>query len=194
MVEKEKKNWLKYTAGAFLADKYIDSKIEREGSKVKEEVKRELKRQEFHKEDEEKREKYFRKHPKENLEVEKIVHKKLHEIEQKLQKDKKEEEKRILMNLPSKRWKKSGGRSKIVAGWLAIFLGNFGVHKFYLGKIGMGILYLVFFWTYIPSIIGLIEGIIYLRKTDEEWVKYYKKILIQSPNLKKTKKKKKKKG
>jgi TM2 domain-containing membrane protein YozV len=60
-------------------------------------------------------------------------------------------------------------KSRVVAGILGILLGNFGAHKFYLGQIGMGILYLVFFWTGIPGIIGLIEGILYLVKSDEEF-------------------------
>ena len=42
---------------------------------------------------------------------------------------------------------------------LAILLGGVGVHKFYVGKWGMGILYLLFCWSGIPAIIGLIEGI-----------------------------------
>ncbi|MDE6275148.1 MAG: TM2 domain-containing protein [Clostridia bacterium] len=67
-------------------------------------------------------------------------------------------------------------KSKVVAGILAILLGGIGVHKFYLGKIGMGILYLVFCWTGIPSIIGLIEGIMYLVADDDTFqAKYCKK-------------------
>ncbi len=58
-------------------------------------------------------------------------------------------------------------KSKIAAGVLAILLGGLGVHKFYLGRIGTGILYLIFCWTSIPSIIGLIEGIIYLCTDDK---------------------------
>ncbi|WP_456277754.1 TM2 domain-containing protein [Bacillus sp. AK128] len=60
-------------------------------------------------------------------------------------------------------------KSRVAAGVLGILLGNFGVHKFYLGKIWMGLLYLVFSWTGIPGIIGLIEGILYLVKTEEEF-------------------------
>lgn len=41
---------------------------------------------------------------------------------------------------------------------LALFLGGLGVHKFYLNKIGLGILYLLFCWTSIPSWIALIEA------------------------------------
>lgn len=47
---------------------------------------------------------------------------------------------------------------------LAILLGDFGVHKFYAGKIGLGILYLCFCWTGIPAIVGLVEGIIAATK------------------------------
>lgn len=60
-------------------------------------------------------------------------------------------------------------KSKILAGILAILFGGFGIHKFYMGKIGMGILYLVFCWTYIPAIVGLVEGIIYLCSNDENF-------------------------
>lgn len=60
-------------------------------------------------------------------------------------------------------------RSKIAAGLLAIFLGTVGVHKFYLGRIGMGIIYILFSWTGIPSILGFIEGIVYLWTSDENF-------------------------
>lgn len=60
-------------------------------------------------------------------------------------------------------------KSKTAAGVLAILLGGLGVHKFYLGKIGMGILYLLFCWTGIPSVIGLVEGIMYLCSNNENF-------------------------
>lgn len=60
-------------------------------------------------------------------------------------------------------------KSKIVAGVLALFLGGIGVHKFYLGKTGMGILYILFCWTYIPTCIAFVEGIIYLCSNDENF-------------------------
>ena len=60
-------------------------------------------------------------------------------------------------------------KSKIAAGVLAILLGSIGVHKFYMGKVGMGILYLLFCWTWIPTIIGFIEGIIYLTSSDHNF-------------------------
>ena len=67
------------------------------------------------------------------------------------------------------------GKNRVTAGVLGILLGGFGIHKFYLGKIGWGIIYLVFFWTCIPAIIGLIEGIKYLTMSDYEFVAKYGK-------------------
>lgn len=60
-----------------------------------------------------------------------------------------------------------GGRSRIAAALFAIFLGGIGGHKFYLGQPGMGILYLAFFWTFIPTIIAFVEFILLLTMTDE---------------------------
>jgi TM2 domain-containing membrane protein YozV len=60
-------------------------------------------------------------------------------------------------------------KSKVAAGILAILLGGIGVHKFYLGKVGMGILYFCFCWTGIPAVLGLIEGIVYLCSNDENF-------------------------
>jgi len=64
-------------------------------------------------------------------------------------------------------------KSKVTAGILAILLGGLGAHKFYLGNIGVGVLYLVFCWTYIPAIIGLVEGIMYLSMTDQDFAQKY---------------------
>ncbi len=66
-----------------------------------------------------------------------------------------------------------GGRNRIAAALFAILLGGLGVHKFYLGRVGIGILYLLFCWTFIPMIVGVIEGIIYLTQTDEAFTAEY---------------------
>ena len=64
-------------------------------------------------------------------------------------------------------------KNKIVAALLAILLGGLGIHKFYLGQSGKGILYLVFCWTYIPGILAFIEGIMILCSNDENFqIKY----------------------
>ena len=52
--------------------------------------------------------------------------------------------------------------NRLVASILAIVLGDFGVHHFYTGDIHHGILHAVFFWTGIPAVIGIIEGIMWL--------------------------------
>jgi TM2 domain-containing membrane protein YozV len=48
-------------------------------------------------------------------------------------------------------------RDEVIGILLALFLGDFGAHHFYLRRTGLGILYLCFFWTGIPAILGLIE-------------------------------------
>ena len=51
-------------------------------------------------------------------------------------------------------------RSKAIAVVLAIFLGIFGAHKFYMGSLKLGILYLLFSWTTIPFYLGLIDAVV----------------------------------
>ena len=56
----------------------------------------------------------------------------------------------------------SSPKSRAIAAVLAWFLGGFGGHRFYVGKTQSAILMAVFFWTFIPSIIALIDFIIIL--------------------------------
>ena len=65
------------------------------------------------------------------------------------------------------------GKNRIAAAVFALILGGFGVHKFYLGRIGQGVLYILFCWTLVPTIIGFIEGIIYLTMSDQEFAAKY---------------------
>jgi hypothetical protein len=48
-------------------------------------------------------------------------------------------------------------RDEVVGILLALFLGTFGLHHFYLRRTGLGIVYCCFFWTGIPGILGFIE-------------------------------------
>ena len=52
---------------------------------------------------------------------------------------------------------------------LALLLGNFGVHRFYLGQVAWGVAYLVFFWTGIPGIIAWVEALYFLTRSNEDW-------------------------
>ncbi|RJX80311.1 NINE protein [Escherichia coli] len=60
----------------------------------------------------------------------------------------------------------------MTAALLAFFLGGLGAHKFYLGKVGQGFLYL-FCWTFIPAIVAFIEFFIYLCTSDEDFARKY---------------------
>ncbi len=60
-------------------------------------------------------------------------------------------------------------KDRMTAGLLALFLGGIGIHKFYLNQGGLGVLYLLFSWTFIPGIIAFIEGIQYLTMTDQQF-------------------------
>ncbi|WP_417939087.1 TM2 domain-containing protein [Flavobacterium sp. RS13.1] len=63
---------------------------------------------------------------------------------------------------------------KVVAGILGILVGALGVHKFYLGYTKEGIIQILLnLFCGLGSLIALIEGIIYLVKTDEEFYQTY---------------------
>ncbi len=82
-----------------------------------------------------------------------------------------------------------GADKKIAAGICGILLGGLGIHKFVLGYQQEGLIYLGMFAAafviaiitcgigsvlfLIPSVLGLVEGIIYLTKSDEEFVQTY---------------------
>lgn len=64
---------------------------------------------------------------------------------------------------------------RVVAGILAILLGSLGIHKFILGYTTAGIIHIVanLVTCGIFSIVSFIEGIIYLTKSDEEFIYTY---------------------
>ena len=68
-----------------------------------------------------------------------------------------------------------GADKKVIAGICGILFGGFGVHKFILGYTTEGIIQIVISVVTcgIGGIVGLIEGIIYLTKSDEEFVDTY---------------------
>jgi TM2 domain-containing membrane protein YozV len=72
-------------------------------------------------------------------------------------------------------WKSMGADKKVPAGICAILLGWLGVHKFLLGYTTEGVIQLVLgvLTCGLTNIIGIVEGIIYLTKSDEEFVRTY---------------------
>ena len=70
-------------------------------------------------------------------------------------------------------------KQKLTAGLLGIFLGSLGIHKFYLGYKNEALIMLLVslltcgFGASVMGIIGLIEGIMYLTKSDEEFADTY---------------------
>jgi TM2 domain-containing membrane protein YozV len=65
----------------------------------------------------------------------------------------------------------TGGKNynKTTAGILGILLGSLGIHKFYLGSWGWGIVFILLSCTGLPSICGLVEGIIYLTTNENDF-------------------------
>ena len=63
----------------------------------------------------------------------------------------------------------SDNPNQIAAGVLSILLGDIGVGHFYTGQTLRGVLDILFCWTGVPAIIGLVEGIIWLCDSEEEW-------------------------
>ena len=62
---------------------------------------------------------------------------------------------------------------KLIQSALAIFLGSIGAHKFYQGKTFQGILYILFFWTTLPTWISFVEGVRYLFMPIEDFYFQY---------------------
>lgn len=58
--------------------------------------------------------------------------------------------------------------NKVIYILLALFLGSFGIHKFYAGKNMQGILHLIFCWTGIPHILAIISAVITVFKPADE--------------------------
>lgn len=88
--------------------------------------------------------------------------------------------------------KPAGADKKVLAGIMGIVLGGLGIHKFVLGyqqegiimlsanlvsiilfMISCGFLFPLMFVSMAVGVIGLIEGIMYLTKSDEEFVQTY---------------------
>ncbi len=64
-------------------------------------------------------------------------------------------------------------KSRSLAIALSLFLGGLGIHKFYVNQPFWGVLYLVFCWTFIPAILGVLEAIVWLFTSEKSFQKQY---------------------
>lgn len=64
-------------------------------------------------------------------------------------------------------------KNKAVAILLAFFLGGLGIHKFYLGNNFAGVLYLIFCWTFIPSIFAIFDFLGLILMSDQAFHAQY---------------------
>ncbi|WP_295221032.1 TM2 domain-containing protein [uncultured Chryseobacterium sp.] len=60
-------------------------------------------------------------------------------------------------------------KSKSTTVLLTFFLGGLGIHRFYLGQNILGLLYLLFCWTFIPSCIALIDFFVFLCMSESRF-------------------------
>ncbi len=64
-------------------------------------------------------------------------------------------------------------KSRMAAALFALFLGGLGIHKFYLGQVAAGVLYIVFCWTLIPALISFVESILFMTMSDDTFARRY---------------------
>jgi TM2 domain-containing membrane protein YozV len=71
-------------------------------------------------------------------------------------------------------------KDKSTAAILAFFLGGIGIHRFYLNQIGLGFLYLLFSWTFIPLLVSLIDFIVFLAMDQKSFDYKYNRYKFQN--------------
>ena len=64
-------------------------------------------------------------------------------------------------------------KNKYTAILLALFVGGIGIHRFYLGQTKIGLLYLVFCWTFISLIIAFFDFFYFLFSSAEKFNSVY---------------------
>jgi TM2 domain-containing membrane protein YozV len=72
-------------------------------------------------------------------------------------------------------------KNKYVAALLAFFLGSFGVHRFYLGQIGLGVMYCLLFKLKLSPILGFIDAVAFLIMSDEAFNRKYNQRYHKQP-------------
>ncbi len=56
---------------------------------------------------------------------------------------------------------------------LALFLGGLGIHRFYIGQIGWGFIFMIFCWTFIPAIVAFIDAIRWAAMGEKKFQERY---------------------
>jgi TM2 domain-containing membrane protein YozV len=62
---------------------------------------------------------------------------------------------------------------RVLCGILAILFGGLGIHRFILGDVTGGLIRIASSCVGVGWLIGMVEGIIYLTKTDEQFIQEY---------------------
>jgi len=57
-------------------------------------------------------------------------------------------------------------KNRTTALLFTLFLGGIGAHHYYMGNVKLGILYTVFFWTFIPGLVSFIELFLIMGRVD----------------------------
>jgi TM2 domain-containing membrane protein YozV len=73
----------------------------------------------------------------------------------------------LVFGEPAQTVREGDKKSRTVAAVLALLVGGLGAHHFYLNNVALGIIYLVFCFTFIPALLAFIEAIIFLTMSDD---------------------------
>jgi TM2 domain-containing membrane protein YozV len=74
-----------------------------------------------------------------------------------------------------------GAKDRTVAGVLAILLGTLGIHHFYLGNTTIGIIYILLGCVGVSPILGVVDGVLYLVKPEDQFQRNYKNWFCSGP-------------
>ncbi len=64
-------------------------------------------------------------------------------------------------------------KSRIITIILALLVGGIGIHRFYLGQIKLGVIYLLLSWTLIPLVVSIIDCILFIIRGEEKFNSKY---------------------
>lgn len=74
-------------------------------------------------------------------------------------------------------------KDKNITGILALLFGGFGIHRFYLGQIGLGVIYLIFFWFPVVWLIAFIDAILFFVMDRKVFDMKYNRSFVDKQDL-----------